>query len=96
MLGDDDGDHDGGIHRAVALATVFALVSAVSPSAAQALSLRKKKKKQPTNRLIENYSDHLVSIGWPIAQNLGFSGALGFATAFALKVCSPAHSQIAL
>lgn len=96
MLVDDDGDHDGGIHRAVALATVFALVSAVSPSAAQALSLRKKKKKQPTNRLIENYSDHLVSIGWPIAQNLGFSGALGFATAFALKVCSPAHSQIAL
>ncbi|BDA45537.1 probable FUN14 domain-containing protein 1 at C-terminar half [Coccomyxa sp. Obi] len=90
FVSDYDGDHEGGIQRAFALATVFALVSALSPSAAQALSLKKKKKKQPTNRLIENYSDHLVTIGWPIAQNLGFSGALGFATAFALKAVGSA------
>ncbi len=64
---------------------LFAFVSGLSPSAAHALSLRKKKKK-PINRSIDQYSERLVTLAWPIAQNLGFSGAIGFATAFALKV----------
>ena len=55
------------------------------PRPAHALFRKKKKKKKPEHS-IDEYSDRLVTLFWPIAQNLGFSGAIGFGTALALKV----------
>lgn len=87
MVSSESDDSGRGAHKAFSLFMLFASLSGLSPSPAHALSLRKKKK--PTNRAIDQYSDRLVTLGWPIAQNLGFSGAIGFATAFALKVVFP-------
>lgn len=70
---------------------LFAFIAGMSPSPAQAL-LRKKKK---PNRAIDDYSERLVTLAWPIAQNLGFSGAVGFLSAFALKVRDQEHIAFA-
>ena len=70
------------LHLVLLLAVAAELVH---PRSAHAL-FRKKKKKQ-ADFSIDEYSDRLVTLFWPIAQNLGFSGAIGFGTALALKVC---------
>ena len=71
------------------MATASLLLGLVSQALfappAKALKLRKKKKTK-NEKMIDEYSDRLVNLGWPIAQNLGFSGAIGFMTGLALKV----------
>lgn len=65
----------------------FTACSAVCAPPAKAL-LKKKKKSSKSDQMIDEYSDRLVNLAWPIAQNLGFSGAIGFMTGLALKASS--------
>lgn len=38
------------------------------------------------NQDIDQYATHLTQLGWPLVQNLGFSGAVGLVCAVAFKV----------
>ena len=73
----------------LALAAATAAASVTAPSAqAGILPFRKKTKPPPpvVNKEIDEFVSKTVAIYWPILQNLGFSGAAGYATAYALKV----------
>ena len=73
----------------LALAASMAAASVTAPYAqAGILPFRKKKKPPPpvVNKEIGEFVSYTAAIYWPILQNLGFSGAAGYATAYALKV----------
>jgi hypothetical protein len=86
---DEHDDEDGrmGVQAMLRLLTVASSLQILLASPAQALG-RKKKNNNKNNFMIDDYSDKLVTLAWPIAQNLGFSGAIGFATGLALRVRS--------
>ena len=71
---------------------MLALTAAASVTAPHAqagiLPFRKKKKPPPpiVNKDIDEFVSKTAAIYWPILQNLGFSGAAGYASAYALKV----------
>lgn len=48
------------------------------------------------NQDIDQYATHLTQLGWPLVQNLGFSGAVGLVCAVAFKVefacCTISHA----
>ena len=78
----------------LALAAATAAASVTAPHAqAGILPFRKKRKPPPpvVNKEIDEFVSKTAAIYWPILQNLGFSGAAGYATAYALKVraCNP-------
>ena len=72
---------------ALAAATAAASMNAQHAQAG-ILPFRKKKKPPPpvVNKEVDEFVSKTAAIYWPILQNLGFSGAAGYASAYALKV----------
>ena len=70
---------------------VAALLVAQSATAAPAHAMRRRKGRDKTDRELQAFVDQLSTWVWPMLQNLGFSGLVGYATGLALKV--PAANQ---